>query len=440
MRSILSRRLSSLALGLPLACGAADAGLDQGGSNSDGFFGDDGTTATLKAAQSFVAFPGAGTSGAAQPLTASLAPETSGDCNPQPSASLPTSNSGVQTVCFFSDDADVPAATIEQVVEVVGTAEWVHIRLTLNPDFVDNTYGETAIGWSADAAGGVAGPAGPGQPKPPRVDGPPPLNGDAPPPPAADGPRPTNADAPPPPAADSPPPRGDAPPPPAADGPPPRGDAPRPPAADGPAPARGDAPPAPAAGGPARGPGDAPPGGGRPRPGKAGHTFRDLVGSDHAEIELLDANGQISVHFKLDYVSQSAAVAAGYASLGVSGGEGKLIVGEPEWILASASSIDRNLNACGLGSFLDDSPATDAAYTPNADASDWDYRVAYEVWVSTDAFGNAAFGSALISNVHASPSKASGDTANVLPAPCPVDPTDPEAVPQPLPVVLQTIR
>jgi len=46
----------------------------------------------------------------------------------------------------------------------------------------------------------------------------------------------------------------------------------------------------------------------------------------------------------------------------------------------------------------------------------------------------------LIDNVHASPSKGPGDTADVLPAPCPVDPSDPDAVPQPLPAVLQTIR
>jgi hypothetical protein len=408
MRSNLFRRLSSLALGLPLACGAAKS-IDQSGSNPDGFFGPDGTTGSLRAAQSLVAFPGAGTSGAAQPLTASLAPDTSDDCNPQPSASLPGSSAGVQTVCFFSDDDAAPAATIEQVVEVVGTAEWVHLRLTLNPDFVDNTYGETAIGWGEDSAGGAGAPSAPGQPRPPSVDGPPPPKDAAPPPPAADGP---------------PPPKDAAPPPPAADGPPPPKDA-APPAAD-------------RAG---RGPSDAPPAGARPAPGKkAGHTFRDLVGSDHAEIELLDGNGEIAVHFKLDYVSVSAAAPSGYASLGVSGGEGQLIVGEPEWILASATSIDRNLNACGLAGFVENSPATDAAYTPNPDASDWDYRVAYEVWVSTDAFGSAGFGSALIENVHASPSKASGDTADVLPAPCPVDPANPDAVPQPLPVVLQTIR
>src|SRR5262245_26700081 len=122
MRSITFRRLGSLALGLPLACGAAKAGLDDSNGNN-GFFDSDNSTGRLRAAQSFVAFPGGGTSGAAQPLSAALAPDTSDDCNPQQSAG--GSQAAVQTVCFFSaDNGDVPAATIEQVVEVVGTAEW----------------------------------------------------------------------------------------------------------------------------------------------------------------------------------------------------------------------------------------------------------------------------------------------------------------------------
>jgi hypothetical protein len=331
----------------------------------------------------------------------SLAPDTSDKCDPEPTASIPASTANVQTVCFYSaDDAGVPAATIEQVVEVVGNSEWVHIRLTLNPDFVDNTYGSTAVGWgddTEDAADDAAAQAPPPPPPP------------APPSPSADA----GAPLPPP---DLPPP-----------GPNERG-------------ADAGAPPAPEAR-PPRERGDAPGGGARPARGKpGGHTFRDLVSSDHAEIQLLDANGAVVVHFKLDYLSESEAAASGYASLGVSGGEGELSVGEPEWILASATSIDRNLNACGLSSFLEDSPPTDALYTPDPSATDWDYRVAYEVWVATEAFGSAGFGSALIENVHASPSKAAGNTVTVLPAPCPNDPASPDALPEPVPRVLEAIR
>jgi hypothetical protein len=409
MRRLTPCRLWFLVLGLPLACGSAENDLSDPSATGNGFddalSGADGA-ATLKAGA--IVFPGGGTSGAAQPLTASLAPDTSSACDPEPSVTVPVTSAEVQTVCFFgADSPDVPAAAIEQVVEVVGTAEWVHIRLTLNPDFVDNTYGDTAIGWDKDDAGDPTAPPGGAPPGPAGAPG-----ADAPPPPA---------DAPPP-GAEAPPPPADAPP--GAEAPPPPADA---------APGAEAPPPDPAGARPPRGEA-------RPRPGKGGHTFQDLLGSDHAELQLLDGSGAAAMHFKLDYISESAEAASGYASLGVSGGEGRLIVGEPEWVLATATSIERNLNACGLGAFTESSPATDAAYTPNTAATDWDYRVAYEVWVASDAFGSAGFGSALIENVHASPSKLQGNTVDVTPAPCPSDPEVPGATPAPLPVVLENIR
>jgi hypothetical protein len=434
MKSFTQYRIWSLVLGLPLACGgtADPNALD---SDTNGSSGAESTTTTLQALAAPFSFPGAGQSGAAQPLTAGLEPATSQQCNPEPVAAVAASAAPVQTVCFFGDDSDVPAATIQQVVEVVGNDQWVHMRLTLNPDFVDNTYGANAVGWDGDETGPADAPP-PGNappPAPPPGDAPP-RGADAPPaPPPGDAPPPVpGADAPP------PPPPGDAPAPPApgADAPPPPapGDAPAPP----PAPDAGPTPPRPD--GPGRDRADEPAAGERPHPKAGSHTFKDLVGSDHAEIELLDANGQVVLHFKLDYLSASASAASGYASLGVSGGEGQLIQGDPAWILASTTSIDRNLNACGLGGFLEDSPATDASYTSNASALDWDYRVAYEVWVSAQAFGSAGFGSALIESVHASPSKARGATSSVLPAPCPLDPANPSATPEPVPEVLVTIR
>jgi hypothetical protein len=313
---------------------------------------------------------------------AGLGPETSGECNPEPVAGATADVADVQTVCFYGEaEPEVPAAAIEQVVEVIGNEEWVHVRLTLNPDFVDNTYGANAIGWG-DASDGAA-------PTPPDAPG----AGEPPPPPPPVG-------------------------------------------ADAGAPPPGDAPPRPDGAGPGEGPGR----GAGPGHGRNGHTFRDLVGSDHAEIQLLDAGGNVSVQFKLDYLSASESAASGFASLGVSGGEGRSIVGDEAMILASSTSMDRNLEACGLSSFTEDSPATDAAYTPNADALEWDYRVSYEVWVAADAFGEAGFGSALIELVHASPSKLEGDSVDVRPAPCPLDPSNPELEAEPLPSVLSNLR
>jgi hypothetical protein len=409
MKSFTPYRLWTLILGLPLACGGVNDDLRASENGNGGGLVDDDTGGAPRAPSvntsqllaSAISFPGSGTSGGAEPLSAALPPESSGQCNPEAVETEPETISDVQTVCFYSeDDAETPAAYIEQVVEVVGNDSWVHMRLTLNPDFVDNTYGDTAIGWgeAEDAAEPPAPPedgAEPPEPPAPPEDG---AEPPAPPAPPEDGAEPPEPPAPP----------------------------------DGEA-----TPPAPGEREPRERP-DGP--GGRGGRGRGGHTFRDLVGSDHAQIQLLDANGNVALEFKIDYLSQSDAAPSGYASLGVSGGEGALISGEPEWVLASSTSIDRNLNGCGLGSFLESSPATDELYTPNVDAADWDYRVSYEIWVSTEAFGAAGFGSALIENVHASPSKLAGDTVDVTPAPCPVDPSQPEAEPEPVPVVLEDIR
>src|SRR5262249_8747945 len=109
----------------------------------------------------------------------------------------------------------------------------------------------------------------------------------------------------------------------------------------------------------------------------------------------------------------------GYGTLGVRGGEGKMLVGNASAILAVATSLDRNLNGCGYCSYTTDSPATDASYTPNAAAPRWDYRGVYEVWIDRSALGSAGFGEATLENVHASPSKAEKDTQSVTRGDCP---------------------
>jgi hypothetical protein len=430
MQRLTHRRILSLLLGFPLACGSnADEGSDgspgRGAGSDNGFIsnedavnpstGINGSGTTLKATP--FSFPGSGSSQAALPLVAGLGPETAGECNPEPIASTAVTLEDVQTFCLFGEsEPDVPAAAIEQVVEVIGTEEWVHIRLTLNPDFVDNTYGANAIGWGEVDGGATAGPGAPLDPGVPAGPG------------APDGVEPP-APPPPPQGADAGPPPPDAPPLVEPGEPPAAADAGAPP------PPRGRGPGAEGGPGAAGGPGGAP--GGR---GRNGHTFRDLLGSDHAEMQLLDAAGDVAVQFKLDYVTASDAAASGFGTLGVSGGEGTLIVGDDASILATSTSIDRNLNGCGLSTFTADSPSTDELYTPSPDALEWDYRVTYEVWVAADAFGEAGFGSALIELVHASPSKLDGDSLDVRPAPCPVDPSTPELEPEPLPSVLSNLR
>jgi len=156
-----------------------------------------------------------------------------------------------------------------------------------------------------------------------------------------------------------------------------------------------------------------------------GHTFKDLVGSDHAELSLFDATPALVSMFDIDYITANAASACLYGALGVSGGEGKMLVGDAKVVLASTTSLDRNLNGCGYckstacgGDCTVDSPVTDAKYTPNPAAPNWDYRVVYEVWIDAAAFAGKGFGGASITFVHASPSKASTNTVTVTPKPC----------------------
>lgn len=285
-------------------------------------------------------FPGAGTGSAGAAIVAGIDTVTCDGSGAAPGGTTgPVPGARSDRLCFYADDPAVPAAMMEWVVEAAANDEVVHVRLTFNPDFVDNTYGVNAIGWGEQAV--PAPMMMMGAPKPPKM----------------------------------------------------------------------------------------------PKGGK-GHTFKDLVGSDHAEFKLFDASNTLRLQFKLDYISETSAAASGYATLGVTGGEGKMIVGSASDVVAASTSLDRNLNACMLGGYLEDSPATDANYTPNPSAGAWDFRVVYDVWVKRASFGDAGFGRAIVDFVHASPSKVGENTVNVTPDECPPEwpyCQDPDGCPQPCP-------
>ena len=246
-------------------------------------------------------FPGSGTSGDDAPLTNGML------CDYVPLEGAPTPQE--ITKCFFGNANPVPAATLEQVLECVEDSDVVHIRLTFNPGFVDNTYGTGAIGW----------------------------------------------------------------------------------------------------------------------PHRRGHTWTDLHKSDHAEIQIMNEAGEVVFQFKLDYVTADPSALSGWSSLGIAGGEGEVITGDPAWLLDWNTSIARNLNERGYESYLVDSPATDENYTANPETPEWDYRVVYEAWIDVAALGDGGFGGAQIEHVHASPAKGPSDTVEVEEGDCPPDfCTDPD--------------
>lgn len=171
-----------------------------------------------------------------------------------------------------------------------------------------------------------------------------------------------------------------------------------------------------------------------------GHTFRDLVGSDHTELMLYNCDDELSMHMKVDFISEDVESACGYANLGVTGGEGEVFVGSAEDVLAVGTSIDRNLNGCGycddeatlepmMGKDKDaeqpQSPCPSAeGYAPSEEAPEWDFRMVYELWISADAFGDAGFCRPVIESVHASPAKSEENTIIVEPDDCPPPPND----------------
>ncbi len=141
----------------------------------------------------------------------------------------------------------------------------------------------------------------------------------------------------------------------------------------------------------------------------SGHTFNQLVGSDNLQMALYDANNVKKMEFKLDYITASSGTPSGYKCLGVSGGEGQMILGSASDVVSVTTSLDKNLNTYNY-TLLTNSPATNSSYTPNASYPNWIYDVWYEVTVNLAPFGSAGFGRPLISSVHASPSKTGSNT------------------------------
>jgi hypothetical protein len=257
------------ALGLVAASGCVNDTTDDGSTDIDKPFGN-GSSAMVPG------YPGAGADGIAPLVDAEL-------------------------LCFYRFDTDdTPIAAVEYGFETINNEGVWHVRLTFDPNFVDNSYGENSIGWK-----------------------------------------------------------------------------------------------------------------------KRGHTMKDLDKSDHAEMLFVDGAGNVALQLKTDYITSAAAgEASGFDSLGVWGGDGRMVDGPEQVVLAATSSLDRNLNERGYGDYVVDSPATNDRYEPSAEAPNWDYRVVYEVYLADAAFKNG-WGGVTLEYVHASPSKMGEDTWFVWERECP---------------------
>lgn len=163
----------------------------------------------------------------------------------------------------------------------------------------------------------------------------------------------------------------------------------------------------------------------RPKPrGAKGHTFKDLVGSDHVELKLYNCEDDLSMHVKVDFLNEDETAACGYASAGVTGGDGEVFIGNADDVLAVGTSLDRNLNGCGYCDIKESPCPSGDGYQASDAAPEWDFRMVYELWVKADAFGDAGFCRPSIEYVHASPAKADDHTILVEPDDCPPPPND----------------
>lgn len=136
----------------------------------------------------------------------------------------------------------------------------------------------------------------------------------------------------------------------------------------------------------------------------SGHTFNNLTDSDAITMAVYDAANVKKLEFKLDYLSASGAVPSGYKSLGVSGGDGSMILGNASDILSATTSLDENFNTHNYV-LTTDSPETDNNYASDPIYPNWIYDVWYDVEIKLSAIGAGGFGRVAVTTVHASPAK-----------------------------------
>jgi uncharacterized repeat protein (TIGR01451 family) len=160
------------------------------------------------------------------------------------------------------------------------------------------------------------------------------------------------------------------------------------------------------------------------------HTFSNLVGSDKAQFIYKDASGNVALDIYLDYITAKSGTPSGYASLGVSGGEGRVNVGQAAWVVDWNTSLAQDLNDLGFctggncsgggTNLLVNSPPTVShdSYTLPAGSpyKGWNFTNSYYAKVSKTAFGANTFGGVSIGLIHNSPAK-TGSNA-ISPVPC----------------------
>ncbi len=132
-------------------------GASDGGSVDSSATGGSSTTGSGTGGSGIILNPIPGGGENTGPLNPGCGPETAHDClapggGCNPGEGLPedheVKDSGA--VCFYGPGREDPSATVEYITETLNGEEYVHIRVTFDPNFVDTTYGECSAdtGWN----------------------------------------------------------------------------------------------------------------------------------------------------------------------------------------------------------------------------------------------------------------------------------------------------
>ncbi|MCA9663944.1 MAG: hypothetical protein KC503_00105 [Myxococcales bacterium] len=148
------------------------------------------------------------------------------------------------------------------------------------------------------------------------------------------------------------------------------------------------------------------------KPAKGEHQFKQLVGSDAAEL-IFTCGGKKTIGAQIDYISPSSD-ASGYGTLCVSGGDGQMTAGDKAAVLGCQTSLGVNFNTFGYALTQDSPPFNDYKASPGFE--NWIYNVWYGVWVDKAALSGSC--KVTIDYVHASPACGGSNSVDVVPCPC----------------------
>ncbi|MCB9556069.1 MAG: hypothetical protein H6707_08195 [Deltaproteobacteria bacterium] len=147
---------------------------------------------------------------------------------------------------------------------------------------------------------------------------------------------------------------------------------------------------------------------------KGDHKFKDLVGSDAAELKFT-CDGKLVLGAVIDYISETSSTPSGYDSLCVSGGDGRLTAGRAQDVLGCTTSLAENFNSYGYV-LTNDSPLFNDYQPPTAQPN-WQFAVSYGIWVDKAALTGDC--QVRVDYVHASPACGGSNSVDVEPCACP---------------------